>query len=183
MFAHRRGVVAAAATATAALAVLAGSPTAYALPEDPGLLVPLQWNAGMAPAGGTSVPVLVYYPTGAPGSFPVVEIVHGFARNGSFHTVLGDTLASRGLVVVVPDMPCGLAGCDYELEATAVSDLLDWIEAQGADASSPDRAAVPIFRRYAVAWTTCLLGVDPTMGAWVGARTYCWFCVKPSAMS
>jgi dienelactone hydrolase len=285
---QRRTIGLVAALLGAGAALVTGAGAAQAVPavplEDPGPLTVMQWDAGMVAAGGgtTAVPVLVYYPAGAPGPFPVVEVVHGFARNGSFHVVLANDLASRGAVVVVPDMPCGLAGCDYDVEATAVSDLLDWITTQGGTAASPvagivdggrrgvighsaggravflaaardpsidvvvgfdpvdtsgavvaevgalavpsvalmaamdstcnvnrdwevsifpatpapsamwevtgaghcepedptdgvcelvcgagDRAAAPIFRRYAVAWTMCLLGVDPSAGAWV----------------
>jgi MYXO-CTERM domain-containing protein len=35
-----------------------------------------------------------------------------------------------------------------------------------------DTATTPIFRRYAVAWTSCVLTGDPAMSAWIGGASY-----------
>lgn len=104
-------------------------------PADPGPLITAEWNAGSVSAGGASIPTVVVYPaTGGP--YPVVGMFHGLAGNGGQHSTLAQTLASYGLVVIRPDMPCGLGGCDHDSNATIISALLEWAVAQSADGAS-----------------------------------------------
>lgn len=71
----------------------------------------------------------------APG--PTVVMMHGNLRSGSYHGELAATLASRGFVVVLPDMPCGLGGCDHDANAAQLTLLLAWASEQNTDPSSP----------------------------------------------
>src|SRR5688500_7802234 len=64
---------------------------------------------------------LVYYPDDAPTPGPVVAVVHGAGRSGHYHEEMGKTLASRGMVAVVPDLPC-LTDCDFDANADRVNE-------------------------------------------------------------
>lgn len=102
-----------------------GLGSAAAAPEDPGPLGTLVYDPGTVIADGVEIPLEVHYPDG-PGPFPVVTLMHGNLRTGRYHVVLADTLASRGFVVLLPDMPCGLSGCDHPANARQLLDLLAW---------------------------------------------------------
>ncbi len=244
----------------------------------------MEWDAGMLPAAGTMIRTRVFYPND-PGLRALVGVIHGASANGSYHLELARTLASRGLVVVLPDMPCSvITGCDHDANQRQITALLAWAVAQSGDASSRlagrvdgarrglighswgglsshltaardrtitslvlldpnddrgvglaatstitaptlqllaqvpggcnsawdeatvrsrlpppnlqmtvsrsghcdagevdllcsiacnpgDRATVPLFRRYAVAWTMCVLDRDPTMAPWLGGAS------------
>lgn len=113
--------------------------TAHAAPEDRGPHEVATWVAGSVPAAGAQIPVTVYHPAALPqdGPGPLVGVIHGWARTGHFQTELAQTLASRGFVAVVPDMPCGFLGCDHNANARQISALLDWAARRSADADSP----------------------------------------------
>lgn len=108
---------------------------ALAQPEMRGPHTVSEWDAGSISAAGASIPTQVYFPEGA-SSAPTVIVMHGYFRNGSFHAEMARTLASRGFVVIVPDMPCGAGGCDHEANAMQLAALFDWAIAEAADASS-----------------------------------------------
>lgn len=104
-------------------------------PETRGSLTFMVWDAGMIPAAGTNIRTRVYYPdTGGP--YPLVGVIHGANANGGYHTELASTLASRGFVCVVPDMPCGVTSCDHDANQRQISALLEWAVAQSADGAS-----------------------------------------------
>src|SRR5689334_4682152 len=87
-------------------------------PAERGGLAIEEWDAGTVSAGGASLPTVVVYPSGEPGPFPVVGVIHGLNGLGSMYMELARTLASHGLVAVVPDMPCRLGvGCDHAANA------------------------------------------------------------------
>src|SRR5678815_2840750 len=96
------------------------------LPEEHGTHANADFDAGSVDAAGTMIPLHVYYPTDLVQPAPLVAVLHGFFRNGSYMAELGTTLATRGFVAIVPDMPCNLAGCDHDANAMQVSALLDW---------------------------------------------------------
>ncbi len=100
----------------AALVVCATTSVASAAPEDRGPYAVTEWDAGMITADGTRIRTRVLYSTAAPPG-PLVGIMHGNLREGRFHMELAQTFASRGLVVVLPDMPCGVGGCDHDANA------------------------------------------------------------------
>jgi len=108
-----------------------------AQPELPGPLAVTSWDAGSVDAAGASIPTRVYHPSSGGGPYPVVGVVHGASRNGSFMRVMAETLASYGFVAVVPDMPCTVIACDHATNATRLSALLDWAVSQGSTAGSP----------------------------------------------
>src|SRR5262245_21370885 len=74
-------------------------------PEDRGTLAFSEWDAGMVNHAGANIRTRVFWPND-PGPFPLVGVIHGANANGSYHLELARTLASRGFVVVLPDMPC-----------------------------------------------------------------------------
>lgn len=102
--------------------------TSSALAQDPatrGSVAFEEWDAGGVVAAGTSIPTRVLYPSAA-GRYPLVGVIHGASRTGARHMELARTLASRGFVVVLPDIPCGFFGCDHEANANQLVALLDW---------------------------------------------------------
>ena len=116
--------------------LLLAAPSAKAQPETPGPLPVADWDAGNVDAAGASLPTRVYYPAGGGGPFPVVGVIHGASRTGSYHRVLSETLASRGLIAVTPNIPCNFLGCDHDENAAQLVALLDWAVAQGATPGS-----------------------------------------------
>lgn len=117
------------------LLALAGA--ALAAPEDRGPVPFTVHDAGTLSLGGAEIPTKVYLPDAPAAPGPTAVIMHGNLRTGSYHTELASTLASRGFVVVLPDMPCGLGGCDHEANAAQLSALLEWASAQNQDEASP----------------------------------------------
>ena len=129
-----------------AAAALSAAP-AHAQPELPGPLAFTAWDAGSVAAAGASIPTRVFYPTGGGGPYPIVGVVHGASRNGSYMRVMAETLASRGFVAVVPNMPCNVFGCDHDANANQLVALLDWAVAQGSAPGSPIAGLVDGGRR------------------------------------
>jgi MYXO-CTERM domain-containing protein len=118
----------------AALAWIVGSGgagIAVAEPEERGPMAIAEMSLPGAP-----VPTRVYHPDGPASPAPLVIVVHGFGRNGSYHAELGRTLASRGFVAAVPDMPCLLA-CDFSTNADHAVAVLDLVAALGEESTSP----------------------------------------------
>jgi dienelactone hydrolase len=111
---------------------------ARAAPEDHGALDVMTFSVASVPvAGGATVPVKVYYSPSLSAPAPIVGVIHGNLRNGSYHAELATTLATRGFIAVVPDMPCGLSGCNHDANAEDLIALLDWAVMQGQSSSSP----------------------------------------------
>jgi dienelactone hydrolase len=104
---------------------------ALAVPEDLGPLDVEIHDAGEIFADQVFIPLKVYYPSNG-GPAPLVEVVHGAGRTGDNHVVLARTLASRGMVVLLPDIPCGFSGCDHQANARQVRAILDWAIAENA---------------------------------------------------
>lgn len=104
-------------------------------PEDRGPLTVMEWDAGSVSTAGASIPRRVLYPDGG-GPYPVVGVIHGASRTGAQHIELARTLASWGFVVVLPNMPCGLTGCNHDANANQITALLEWAVAQSADGTS-----------------------------------------------
>jgi hypothetical protein len=79
-------------------------------------------------------------------------VSHGYNRTGRYMTEMGETLASRGMVAIVPDMPCTvLGGCDHTANADQVSGFIAWAIDQSANvASSPIYGKVDPLRRGAI---------------------------------
>lgn len=96
------------------------------------------WDAGDINAAGATLPTKVYYPS-PPGSLsPVVAVIHGAGRTGANMAVLAETLASRGLVAVVPTIPCGpFTGCDHDANAAQVSAIIEWAVLESQDPLAP----------------------------------------------
>jgi dienelactone hydrolase len=107
------------------------SSESWAEPEDRGPLSIAEIDPGEILADGVMIPVKVHYPDAA-GPYPIVLLMHGFVRTGRYHVELAQTLASRGIVVVLPDMPCTLSGCDHEANARQIHALLDWAVAESS---------------------------------------------------
>jgi len=120
-------------TAAVGLAYLLTATVAQAAPDEMGPLRVETWDAGMVTLAGASIRVVAYMPTGAMRR-PVVGVIHGASRNGGYQRTLAQTLASRGLVVLVPDMPCQVWSCDHNANAAQLLALLDWGAAQSRDA-------------------------------------------------
>jgi dienelactone hydrolase len=110
---------------------------AWALgPEERGAFGVDEWDAGAVVIDGVSLKTRVFFPD-APGRYPVVGVIHGASANGSYHPELASTLASRGMVVVVPDMPCTVISCDHARNSGLVLGLLDWVVGRSDDPASP----------------------------------------------
>lgn len=110
---------------------------AVAAPEDRGPYPVEGWDAGDVSAAGVNIPTKVYYGTGTATTGALVAVMHGNFRSGDFHLVLAETLASRGFVVVLPDMPCGFGGCDHTANARQLSALLAWATEAAATPGTP----------------------------------------------
>jgi dienelactone hydrolase len=162
------GLAAAALASTATLAPA----LAAAEPEALGPHEVTVWEPGFVPAGGLLASTTVYLPAdlaidGAPA--PVVLVLHGAARTGAYMATLATTLASRGVIAVVPTLPCTPALCLHEVNATQVADMLAWTLAQGAEAESPLYERVDAERRAVIGHSWGGLAVllaashDPTL--------------------
>lgn len=109
---------------------------ASAQPEKPGPFAVDTWVPGSADAPPVPLsPGGVFIPK-APGPFPPVALVHGAAENGGLHTVMAQTLASRGVVVLAPTFPDELVN-PTTADGDNVNALLDWAVKESATASSP----------------------------------------------
>ena len=108
-----------------------------AQPENMGPYAIEEIDAGNVIADGVEIPTRIFAPM-ANERFPVVGVIHGFFRNGSYQRLMAQTFASRGFVAVVPDMPCGLAGCDHEANARQLKALLEWAVTQSPAADRID---------------------------------------------
>lgn len=94
--------------------------------------------------GGGMLDVDVYFPEGdEPGVVdpeacpcPVVVFGHGFSRNRSRYSDLGEHLASRGFVVVLPQFRCSIFGCDHDRAGNDMVAVIDWMLAEDADPGS-----------------------------------------------
>jgi hypothetical protein len=106
------------------------------MPEDLGPYAVDSWSAGSVMAAGANIPVEMYAPTTPHAPAPVVTVMHGNFSNGAKMATLALTLASRGIIAVVPDMPCGISGCDHEANARQLLALLDWAVAGSLDPTS-----------------------------------------------
>ncbi len=135
-----------------ALAALGAAltPTAHAqaaLPEQRGALAVRELDLGRPSLAGTAIPLRAYLPDEAPRPRPVVVVMHGYLREGRFMAELGRTLASHGVVALVPDMPCGLGGCDHAANARQLAAAFAFADTASADASSPLAGRVDGSRR------------------------------------
>lgn len=117
--------------------LLAATGVARAEPEDRGPFTPTSWDVGTVRAADTDIPTKVYYATDTSTPGAIVAVMHGNLREGRYHTVLAETLASQGFVVVLPDMPCGTGGCDHDANARQLSALLTWAQDQAALQGTP----------------------------------------------
>jgi MYXO-CTERM domain-containing protein len=106
------------------------------MPEERGALTVAEWDAGMVSAAGASIRTRVVYPSSGTAPFPLVGVIHGAGRTGSRHIELARTLASRGFVAVLPDMPCTIFACDHDANAAQITALLEWAVAQSATGGS-----------------------------------------------
>lgn len=105
------------------------------MPEDRGTLGFSEWDAGRVATDTTTIRTRVLYPDTA-GSYPLVGVIHGASRTGANHIELARVLASRGFVVVLPDMPCGPLGCDHDANARQIAGLMEWAVTQSGMAGS-----------------------------------------------
>ncbi len=155
-----------------ALLLLAGA--AHAQPDARGAHPVATWDAGDVSVAEVWVATVVYYAEDLAEAAPVVVVVHGAGRNGSRHEELASTLASRGFVAVVPDMPTGMLDADHDSHAAIVSGLLDWALAQSGDSGSPIEGRVDAVARGVVGHSWGGLAVflaasrDPSIRAVVG---------------
>jgi diguanylate cyclase (GGDEF)-like protein len=122
------------ASIVVAVSLLQGG-AAHAEPEEPGPLAISTWDAGRVDVAGTSLATKVFYPTEG-GPYPVVGVIHGASRNGSYMRVMAETIASRGFVAVVPTIPCNVYDCDHDANAAQLAALLDWAVAESSRAGS-----------------------------------------------
>lgn len=123
---------------------------ALAQPEARGPHPIADYDAGRPMLAGVAIPVRVYHPTDVTTPMPVVAVVHGFLRNGTFMAELARTLASRGMVALVPDMPCGLSGCDHDANGDQIRALIAWGVAESGRAGSPLVGRVDATKRGAI---------------------------------
>lgn len=112
-------------SAVLGVCALLGASTAHADPDAMGPSRVESWEAGVISLAGAQIRVVAYFPAGASGR-PVAGVIHGASRNGAYQRVLAQTLASYGLVALVPDMPCQVWSCDHEANARQLLALLDW---------------------------------------------------------
>lgn len=109
---------------------------ASAQPEMPGPYAVDTWVPTSADAPPVPLsPGGVFIPK-AEGPFPPVALVHGAAENGGLHTVMAQTLASRGVVVLAPTFPDELIN-PTTTDGDNVNALLDWAVKESSTASSP----------------------------------------------
>lgn len=126
--------------------LLSASRALAQMPEERGSLSFMEWDAGSVPADTTSLRTRVLYPEGA-GPYPLVGVIHGAGRTGGFHIELARTLASRGFVVVLPDMPCTPIACDHAANARQIAALMTWAVSQSGMAGSRIAGLVDATRR------------------------------------
>ncbi|MCB9597744.1 MAG: hypothetical protein H6719_33815 [Sandaracinaceae bacterium] len=119
-------------------------------PDERGSLTVEEWDAGRVTLAGASIPVRVLYPSDGVAPYPLVGVIHGASRTGANHRVLAETFASRGFVVLLPDMPCGFTGCDHDANANQLVALLEWGVARSGDGASPIAGLVDASRRALV---------------------------------
>lgn len=159
------------ASALLALSCLAPA-VAHAQPETRGPLPIAEWDAG--PVTPALVRVRVVYPSGAATAYPIVAVVHGNLRNGNVMMEMARDFASRGFVAIVPDMPCGVGGCNHDANATILGQLMDWTISESGRTGSMIAGRVDPSRRALVghSWgglnTFLAAARDAEIDAWVG---------------
>jgi hypothetical protein len=112
------------------------SRAAAATPDARGTFTVATWDAGVQTLDGVGIHVHVYYPMGASGALPILGVVHGASRTAANMVEMSSTFASRGFVVLAPDMPCAFTGCDHAANARQLRAMLAWGVAQSADSTS-----------------------------------------------
>jgi dienelactone hydrolase len=127
------------------------SPQALAAAVDPALSGPYQATRETVSIPGTANANLstdVFYPrdtnggvTGTP--CPVIVLGHGFSQSKSQHTNHGLHLASRGYIVLEPELR---GGSDHSRNADDLSKCVDWIIARNGDPASRYHQAVRVQR-------------------------------------
>ncbi|HCS27156.1 MAG TPA: hypothetical protein DIW43_06865 [Spongiibacteraceae bacterium] len=129
---------------------------------------------------GAPRPLLVYYPDVA-GSFPVVQVQHGFSAANSSLATVNEFLAGHGFVVVAPQMypqgnPADAPSIDDETQG--VADVINWAKSNleavtGANADIARYGLAGHSRGGQVAWRAALnntnsvqalAGIDPVDG-------------------
>lgn len=166
------------ACVTALLAVGLSGPAAAHDPADPGPYAAGRLTLTLPTGGAVDRPTDVHFPVADDGTvdpvaglLPVVVFGHGFTRSKERYRDLGALLASRGVVVLVPDLPCGFAGCDHSANADELLGLVDWILERDLDPDSPffgriDRAAIGAAGHSAGGmWSLVAAGRDPRVVA------------------
>jgi dienelactone hydrolase len=116
-------------------------------PEQRGPLAVREVDLGRPSLAGAAIPLREYVPEEAARPRPVVVVMHGYLREGRFMAELGRTLASHGVVAVVPDMPCGLGGCDHAANARRLAAAFAFADTASADATGPLAGRVDGMRR------------------------------------
>lgn len=95
---------------------------------------------------GATLSTDVFFPRNASGGVeaaakpcPVIVLGHGFSQAKSNHTNQGLHWASRGYVVLIPNLA---GGSDHSRNADDLSKCIDWIIARHGDAASPFFSAI-----------------------------------------
>lgn len=153
---------------------LSAAAAARAQPETRGTHALAEWDAGRVSAAGAMIRTRVVYPTDLASPGPIVIVMHGYLRNGSYHMELARDLASRGMIAVVPDMPCGLGGCDHDANARQLTALFAWAIGESARSGSRIAGTIDPERRGLVGHSWGGLGTfltasrDAAVDVWVG---------------
>ena len=136
-----------------AVTLLTRPTLSQAAPEDRGPHEVTTWEAGFVASAGVLLPTTVYLPADLAeqaGPVPVVAVLHGAGRTGVYMTEMAQTLASYGLIAVVPSIPCLPGFCAHGENARQISGMLEWAVAQGGEAESPLFGHVDATRRGVV---------------------------------
>lgn len=117
---------------------------AMAAPEDDGAFGVVVTNDVMVPVSGAQLATDVYVPDGG-GARPLVVLRHGFGRSKTNFTNWGHHLASRGLIVLVPNARSLTP--DAAQDSDDMLAVLAWAVAQNGQAGSPLAGRVDGSRR------------------------------------
>lgn len=115
---------------------------------------------------GETVPVDVYVPATKLEEAPVVIVAHGFSRHRRVMAEWGNSVALRGMIALVPNLP---SFADHGRNARAIEDLIHWAHEPARTLQPRPNGEVGLIGHSAGGFATLLAAVrEPRVRCWIG---------------